>query len=1057
MTIGGPASLEQGVLDVGSLDAVVFDLDGVLCNTAALHQQAWSETFSELFGSLEAHSGQQIRPFTDEDYERLVDGELRLDGARNVLSDRHISLEEGGDDDSPGTTSVSSVARAKDERFVELLDTNGPGIFPSSIELVRGLRSLGLVTAVVSASLHCEEVLRRASISDLFDVVIDGRRAGAMNLRGKPAPDTFLEALIRTGVEARASAVIEDAASGVRAGHEGGFRVVIGVDRRHHASDLVAAGADIVVADLGELTLAGEREVTRRVRVDRAGGSATKNDEGVRETLLTLANGYVATRGAPAFARDDGTHYPGTYLAGVYDRLPNEVAGKLIEQESIVNGPNWLLFGFSIDGGPTLGTPGIEILSRSSRLDLRRGLLVTAYRVRDELDRQTSIIERRIVSMANPHLLATETVLIAENWSGHLEVSSGLDASVRDDETIEEQLLMNEHLELVERGEDAPEVAWLATRTAQSHVEIAEASRTRLTDVPGERSYDADDGHVEHRFSVDLEALGRITLEKVVAIYTSHDRAISEPTVAARHAASRAPSFSELLDDHERAWTRLWRRAIFEIDCDDPEVERTLDLHLFHVLQVAAPHVRDLDVGLPPRGLHGEGYLGHIFWDELFVLPVLSERFPEIAQAFLGYRSRRVDAARNAATDAGHSGAMFPWQSGSDGRDETPSILYNSRTECWIPDRSNNQRHVGLAVAYNSWRYFQSTGNLAWLFESGAELILEVARFFASLARFEPPIGRYRIEAVMGPDEFHDGYPWREPPGVDDNAYTNVMTAWVLTRANDLVDLVRLNGRDDVLDRIGWSDDERVQFAEVAQHLHVPFMGEVIAQFEGYERLEPIDLDAYRARYGDISRLELILDAEGDSVRRYQVGKQADALMLFYLFSAEELREVFESLGYHLTPSMIRKTIEYYASRVTHGSSLSRVVHAWVLARLDRASSWQYFREALSADVADTQSGTTREGIHLGAMAGTIDIVGRCYTGLEVRADALWLNPELPEQIRRLAFDLTYRDRALSIVVDEKDVRIRMANGSPGPCNVVVAKRPYVLVPGEELVHPLGS
>jgi trehalose/maltose hydrolase-like predicted phosphorylase len=126
-----------------------------------------------------------------------------------------------------------------------------------------------------------------------------------------------------------------------------------------------------------------------------------------------------------------------------------------------------------------------------------------------------------------------------------------------------------------------------------------------------------------------------------------------------------------------------------------------------------------------------------------------------------------------------------------------------------------------------------------------------------------------------------------------------------------------------------------------------------------------------------------------------------------------------------------------------------------VLARLDRASSWQYFREALSADVADRQSGTTREGIHLGAMAGTIDIVGRCYTGLEVRADALWLNPELPEQIRRLAFDLTYRDRELSIVVDEKDIRIRLADGSSGPCNVVVAKRPYVLDPGEELVHHL--
>jgi trehalose/maltose hydrolase-like predicted phosphorylase len=465
--------------------------------------------------------------------------------------------------------------------------------------------------------------------------------------------------------------------------------------------------------------------------------------------------------------------------------------------------------------------------------------------------------------------------------------------------------------------------------------------------------------------------------------------------------------------------------------------------------------VRDLDVGLPARGLHGEGYLGHVFWDELFVFPVLFERVPEIAESFLAYRFRRLDAARSAAVDAGNRGAMFPWQSGSDGRDETPSMLYNPRTTRWMPDRSNHQRHVGLAVAYNCWRFYQSTGDLRYLFDASAEVILEVARFFASLARFDASIGRYRIEGVMGPDEFHDGYPWSESPGIDDNAYTNVMAAWVLQRAKEIVELARRHGRDDVLDRIGWSDDELVQFADISHRLHVPFFGEIIAQFDGWERLEPIDLDAYRARYGEISRLELILDAEGDTVRRYQVAKQADVLVLFYLLSAEELRDVLESLGYGLTASSIRKTIEYYASRVTHGSSLSRVVHAWVLARLDRASSWQYFREALLHDIADTQSGTTREGIHLGAMAGTVDILGRCYTGLEVRADALWLNPELPEQLERFAFDLIYRGRNLEITLDARHVRVRMAAGAPGPCDLVVANRRHVLAPGEELAHEL--
>jgi trehalose/maltose hydrolase-like predicted phosphorylase len=658
--------------------------------------------------------------------------------------------------------------------------------------------------------------------------------------------------------------------------------------------------------------------------------------------------------------------------------------------------------------------------------------------------------------MASPHLVASQTTLVAENWSGNLEISSGLDASVRDDETLEEQMLKNQHLELLDRGEDLPDIVWLAMRTVQSGVVLAEASRTRTTGVPADRRYVAYDGHVEHRFVAHVTMRGRVTLEKVVAIYTSHDRAISEPVMASRRAAARARGFAALLDAHEQAWSHLWRRTKFDVDCDEPDVERTLDLHLFHLLQVASPHVQDLDAGLPARGLHGEGYLGHVFWDELFVLPLLSLRLPEVAGSFLSYRSRRIDAARIAAADAGYRGAMFPWQSGSDGRDETPSLLYNQRAARWMPDRSGHQRHVGLAVAYNCWRFFESTGDMRYLLDSGAEVILDIARFFADLARFDSSIGRYRIEGVMGPDEFHDGYPWRDLPGVDDNAYTNVMVAWLLQRAIEVSQILRRRGRSEILDRIGWSDHELTQFAEISHHLNVPFIGEVIAQFDGYERLERIDLDAYRARFGDIGRLDLILDAEGDTVRRYQVGKQADVLMLLYLLSAEELRVVLELLDYDLTASTIRKTVEYYASRVTHGSSLSRVVHAWVLARLNRVSSWQYFLEALSCDVADTQGGTTREGVHLGAMAGTVDILARCYTGLEVRADSLWLNPELPEEIERLAFDLTYRGRDLAVMLDARRIHIRMADGAPGPCDLIVAKQPYVLAPGEEVVHDLG-
>lgn len=223
----------------------------------------------------------------------------------------------------------------------------------------------------------------------------------------------------------------------------------------------------------------------------------------------------------------------------------------------------------------------------------------------------------------------------------------------------------------------------------------------------------------------------------------------------------------------------------------------------------------------------------------------------------------------------------------------------------------------------------------------------------------------------------------------------------------------------------------------------------VITQFEGYERFAEFDWDTYRARYGNIGRLDLILEAEGDTPNRYKLSKQADTLMLFYLLSAEELRELFVGLGYPLTPETIRRTVDYYLARTAHGSTLSRVVGARILARSDRRRSWSSFTEALAADVADTQGGTTAEGIHLGTMAGTLDMIQRCYTGLEARDGVLWLNPQLPKELLSIELDLLYRGQWLSLHLTNQRVRISATPGSARPIRVGIAGRLVEVRPGE--------
>ena len=251
----------------------------------------------------------------------------------------------------------------------------------------------------------------------------------------------------------------------------------------------------------------------------------------------------------------------------------------------------------------------------------------------------------------------------------------------------------------------------------------------------------------------------------------------------------------------------------------------------------------------------------------------------------------------------------------------------------------------------------------------------------------------------MGPDEYHEGYPDRDQPGVDNNAYTNLMAVWCLCRAFEVLETLPPAFAREITEQLGIYRPELDHWDQISRKMRVCFHDGVISQFEGYERLDELDWDRYRETYGDIGRLDRILEAEGDSPDRYKLTKQADVIMLFYLLSAGELAELLERLGYPYDRELIHRNFEYYVGRTAHGSSLSRVVYAWVAARRDRQASWELFARGLHGDVTEVRGGTTAEGIHLGAMAATIDVIQRCYTGLEMRQDVLCFNPVIPAEL----------------------------------------------------------
>lgn len=765
------------------------------------------------------------------------------------------------------------------------------------------------------------------------------------------------------------------------------------------------------------------------------------DEEPLREALCTLANGYFGTRGAHESTHADGIHYPGTYLAGGYDRLESDIGGTVIENEDLVNFPNWLPLTFRhADREEWFSPDSVEIQEYRQVLDMEKGMLLRWMRFRTVDDRETTLESRRIVHMDRRHFAAIQWKLTPQNWSGDIVIRSALDGRVSNEGVERYRALNGNHLEPLDTRLASDDIICLKVRTRQSDINMAQAARTeaRQNGMPAavERRTIEHEGYIAQNLHVPCVQHHTLTVDKTITLYTSCDVATSEAAYQACTALIHAPRFSDLVHSHIRTWSHLWYRSALELTGDDQSL-RILSLHIFHLLQTTSINSVDLDTGIPPRGWHGEAYRGHIMWDELFIFPFLTFRMPELTRAFLMYRYRRLDTARVAAREAGYRGAMFPWQSGSDGREESQKIHLNPMSGRWLPDPTNLQRHISAGIAYSVWQYYQITDDKEYLYFFGAELILEIARFWSSIATFNPERQRYEIRGVIGPDEYHTKYPDASGPGINNNAFTNVMAVWVLTRAQELLKLLDSHRREELCEDLRLAPEELERWHDISRRMFVPFLHDgIVDQFERYENLEELDWEYYHNRYGDNMRLDRILENEDDSVDRYKASKQADALMLFYLLSSDELREIWGQLGYEFDPQCIPRTIEYYRGRTSHGSTLSRVVFSWVLTRSNRRMSWHVYEKALVSDFRDVQGGTTPEGVHLGAMAGTVDIIQRCYPGLEVRGDVLYIHPRLPDDIGTLSFRIRYRSHWLWLAISHEAITVTAEEGWGNPITV---------------------
>ena len=731
------------------------------------------------------------------------------------------------------------------------------------------------------------------------------------------------------------------------------------------------------------------------------------------ESLLTLGNGYLGWRGAPVMTSYSDDHYPGLYVAGVFNQTSTPVAGRDVINEDMVNLPNPQLLKLTVDGESVVFDP----TTRESVLHFDSGILSESYTiptVKGELTLKT----KKAVNPFKMHQIGL-SIAISGDFTANVTVQTIIDGRVENKNVKRYRDFESREFDVTALTADK-----LVAETRQSGIKLVVGAKT--SSDAAEFSVTTGQDQIVATGDFKLTPEDTIDVERVIGIATSYEEADPEQVVDEQ---LTSVTFEEIVADSVKYWQDVWSEADIILDSDDPDLQRMIRMNVFHLRQSAQHHANQyLDASVGSRGLTGEGYRGHIFWDEIFVIPYLAANDPQTAKDILKYRINRLEGAQANAKIDGESGAMYPWQSGMTGDEQAQVIHLNTVNNEWDPDNSRLQRHVSLAIVYNLWIYVQLTGDESILQEGGLDVVVETSKFWLNKVTLGDD-GRYHLAGVMGPDEFHEAYPDADTGGITDNAYTNLMLTWALNWLQELSQRENLPAIDDVL-------LEKAQDVSTRLSLEISNAG-IIAQYAGYFDLKTVDFEAYRQKYDDIHRIDRLMKAEGLSPDDYQVAKQTDTLMTLYNLGANHFVKLVNQLGYTLPTDWLQKNTDYYLARTVHGSTTSRPVFAGIDITLgNKEKALEYLKTAIGSDYYDIQGGTTAEGIHIGVMGETLEVIQNEFGGVSLRDGHIVINPSLPNGWRRLSFKQKFRGVLVSLdiylnevkVIADKDIKVTIYN-----------------------------
>jgi alpha,alpha-trehalose phosphorylase len=970
------------------LRAVLFDLDGVLTPTAEVHRAAWSETFAAFFAAI----GRQDA-LSPGDYLRLVDGKPRYDGVASVLHDRGLSLPQGTAEDAPGWDTVCAVGNAKNAAFTRILERDGVEPYPGSIAFLDAVVDAGLEVAVVSSSRNAPAVLRAAGLEHRFSLVLDGATAARRALPGKPAPDTYLAAAAELGWLPAQCAVVEDALSGVAAGAAGGFGLVLGVARDLPPQELLAAGATAVVLDLGEVDLDAAGSPQDAWSLSTTGEAAPSAEDA---TVYSLGNGFVGLRwqGPGAVAPGEGTFVNGLHETWPIT-YPENSYGQAEAGQSMIAAPDARAFRLYVDE-EALELGRTEVDHADTRLDFRDGTLTSHVVWRTAQGTRVEVRVRQLVSFEERHLVVLDyqvrpldsrasihlvSGVALPNTGEHVPTPEQADAAATpiDDPRKSERVEAGALQPMASRPGPTSHILGYRVRDSGMTLGVGTAHVVRFPEGEhGRGTVRHDNG--EGAFtsvSVDLEAGEALRVSKFVTYHSSRRQPVSEMIERAERSVSNALILGyDRLSQAQRDWAeRFWDRSDVGLSPAQPGLQRAVRWNLWQLAQASA---RADGLGISAKGVSGNGYSGHYFWDtEVFVVPFLNYTTPQWARNALRARVTMLPKARDRARVLNEDGALFAWRT-----------INGDEASAYFP-AGTAQYHINADISAAVFHYLKATADEGFLLRGGAQILVETARLWMSLGFWRSnAAGRaFHLHGVTGPDEY--------TALVNDNLYTNVSAAFNLEVAAKALDLVRRErpaAYEALVHELALKPGEPEAWLEAAAGMHI-----------GYDEslgVHAQDADFLEKEVWDVpgtprDRHPLLLHFHPLVLYRFQVLKQADAVLALWLHSSR------------FTAEQKRADFEYYDPLTTGDSTLSATVQSIVAAEVGYAElALEYFEHALHVDL-DNLHGNTADGVHVASTGGVWAALVNGFGGLRDDDGAWSFDPRLPASWPSLSFCLT--------------------------------------------------